>query len=93
MSEWKVQDYILLILRIKEAELAELKCKMIFRFLRITEIPPLNHETVIVCIKQKTLSSAFIYSDINIFLNCYNHLHGYHRMTVFQREDVQRSLK
>ena len=59
MSEWKVQDYILLILRIKEAELAELKCKMIFRFLRITEIPPLNHETVIVCIKAEDIIFCF----------------------------------
>lgn len=45
MSEWEVQDYIFLILHIKEAELAELKCKIIFRFLCITETPPLNHET------------------------------------------------
>ena len=59
MSEWKVQDYILLILRIKEAELAELKCKMIFRLLRITEIPPLNHETVIVCIKAEDIIFCF----------------------------------
>ena len=59
LSEWKVQDYILLILRIKEAELAELKCKMIFRFLRITEIPPLNHETVIVCIKAEDIIFCF----------------------------------
>ena len=88
MSEWKVQDYILLILRIKEAELAELKCKMIFRLLRITEIPPLNHETVIVYIKAEDIIFCFY-----LFWNCYNHLHGYHRMTVSQREDVQRSLK
>ena len=33
------------------------------------------------------------YADINIFLNCYNHLRDYHHMTVFLREDVQRSLK
>ena len=92
MSEWKVQDYILLILRIKEAELAELKCKMIFRLLCITEIPPLNHETEIVYIKAEDIIFCF-YADINIFLNCYNHLRDYHHMTVFLREDVQRSLK
>ena len=38
------------------------------------------------------VSSAFIYSDINIFLNCYNH-HDHHRETVFQCEGVQRLLK
>ena len=59
LSEWKVQDYILLILRIKEAELAELKCKMIFRLLCITEIPPLNHETVIVYIKAEDIIFCF----------------------------------
>ena len=49
MSEWKVQDYILLILRIKEAELAELKCKMIFRTLCKRDFP-MNHETEIIYI-------------------------------------------
>ena len=29
----------------EEPELAELKCKMIFRLLYSVEIPPLNHET------------------------------------------------
>ena len=32
---------------------------MIFRFLRITEIPPLNHETVIVCIKAEDIIFCF----------------------------------
>ncbi|RGZ37396.1 hypothetical protein DW991_10980 [Bacteroides thetaiotaomicron] len=59
MSEWKVQDYILLILRIKEAELAELKCKMIFRLLCIPEIPPLNHETVKIQIKAEDIIFCF----------------------------------
>ena len=36
-----------------------IKCKMIFRFLRITEIPPLNHETVIVCIKAEDIIFCF----------------------------------
>ena len=43
----------------KRAELAELKCKMIFRLLCITEIPPLNHETVIVYIKAEDIIFCF----------------------------------